>query len=124
MTKYEFAPGRQSLIITSEGGKKYNLYFHSKGVSIARGEDGSGATIYESPWLNFSRIPCDVRIDVMWTFVEAAIMAVNNSIIDIFLTDKDAVAAISKRKIGISRFRETSNVVRSYLIERSNTFID
>ena len=130
MTKYEFAPGRQTLIITSEGGKKYNLYFHSKGVTIAHGTDGSGGTIYESPWLNFSQIPADERLNIMWTYVEAAVASVNGHLIELFIspdalsdmTDEDAVEAINKRRIGISRFNEMADVIRTYLIERSNTF--
>ncbi len=124
MTKYEFAPGRQSLIITSEGGKKYNLYFHSKGVTIARGADGSGGTIYESQWVNFAKIPYGIRVEVMWEYAEAAVASVNSSLIEAFLTDEDAPAAIGKRKIGISRFNEMGNIIRAYLIERSDAFID
>lgn len=124
MTNYEFSETRKSLIITSEGGKKYNLYFHSKGVAIAYGVDGSGGTIYESCHVDFAKIPHEIRLDVMWTYVEAAIMAVNDDLIENFLTDKDAIAAISKRKIGISRFNEMENIVRTYLIERSDAFID
>ena len=130
MTKYEFSETRKSLIITSEGGKKYNLYFHSKGVIIGCGVDGSGGTIYESRHVDFEKIPQDVRVEVMWTYVEAAVASVNDDLIEIFLSDlieiflsdEDAVKAISKRKIGISRFNEMADVIRTYLIERSNTF--
>ena len=122
MTKYEFSETRKSLIITSEGGKKYNLYFHSKGVIIGRGVDGGGGTIYESRHVDFEKIPQDVRVEVMWTYVEAAVASVNDDLIEIFLSDEDAVEAINKRKIGISRFNEMADVIRTYLIERSNTF--
>ena len=122
MTKYEFSETRKSLIITSEGGKKYNLYFHSKGVIIGCGVDGSGGTIYESRHVDFEKIPQDVRVEVMWTYVEAAVASVNDDLIEIFLSDEDAVEAINKRKIGISRFNEMADVIRTYLIERSNTF--
>ena len=122
MTKYEFSETRKSLIITSEGGKKYNLYFHSKGVIIGCGVDGSGGTIYESRHVDFEKIPQDVRVEVMWTYVEAAVASVNDDLIEIFLSDEDAVEAINKRKIGISCFNEMADVIRTYLIERSNTF--
>ena len=122
MTKYEFSETRKSLIITSEGGKKYNLYFHSKGVIIGCGVDGSGGTIYESRHVDFEKIPQDVRVEVMWTYVEAAVASVNGHLIEIFLSDEDAVEAINKRKIGISCFNEMADVIRTYLIERSNTF--
>ena len=127
MTKYELSEDHEFLIITSEGGVQYQLYLHYNGVDISRGADGSGGTIYESEWVNFSLISHEIRMYFMWTYIEAAIMAVNNNLIEIFLTDEDASAAISKRKIDIPRFSEMGDIIRTYLDERSDifeTFID
>lgn len=128
MTKFEYCDRRESkgsLTITSEGGKQYNLYFHRYGVSIANGATGNGGTIYESVHVDFALIPESIRIEVMWTFVEAAIAAVDERLItelDSCDNSIESMEFIRSYRIGIGRYSNMADFVRNYLEERSESF--
>ena len=116
---------KSSIIITSEGGKKYNLYFHRCGVVIANGPTGSGGTVYESVHVDFALIPESIRVDVMWSYVEAAIASVDEALINEIEPDDNSTASmefIKSARIGIGRYSDMADFVRQYLEERSKTF--
>ena len=125
MTNFEFSDNRKTLIVTSEGGRKYNLYFHKYGISMGRGFDGDGGTIYESLHVDFTQIPEEIRVTVMWAYVEAAIAAVDEVLIAELKSDDTSVESIEFIKsysIGIGRYSKMADLVRQYLEERSKTF--
>ena len=130
MTNFEFSDNRKTLIVTSKGGIKYNLYFHRYGIIIGRGFDGNGGTVWESFHVDFSLIPESIRIDIMWTYVEAALASVVDDIIsglDFEMTisndgDEIDIREIIDAKVGIGRISKNADLVRQYLEERSKTF--
>ena len=129
MTVYELSPSGRSLIIYNARSpeRKYNLTLTKAGVIIARGKLGESGTIYESVHTDLSMVPNEIRLDIMFTYIEAAITAVSEKTLDdisIGYDDSDALylESIRDSKIGVSRFNEYTDVIRDYIKSRVATW--
>lgn len=127
MVHFEIDNDRKALVITDDervGGYKYYFQINPTGASITT---AAKKIIWESVKTAFDKIPEEIRVSVMWTYVEAATAKIVEYIVSTMpvaydTSDTDSVEVLSTLGMTIDRSGSNANVINEYLEGVSKSF--
>lgn len=126
MVRFDIDTNHKALIITDDeraGGYKYYFQINPTGASVTT---TAKKIIWESVKTDFTKIPEEIRISVMWTYAEAAVAKIVEYIVSTTpvaydTSDSDAIEVLSTLKMTIDRSGNNADVINEYLEEVSKS---